>query len=163
YWSLSMRNNVTRAFSGGTSLGFFAANTMSWQIRYESDTHGTANRTIVGYKENWKMDPDAASSSTLQYVTGAFRNWRYSYPPHREDALLGVMEAGYPVTGDMIVSNPTHWVWSNTGAVMGTHLIGLLGYEVDAEFGDQPSDTVVLANSPYATATKSGYSQMTIY
>ena len=36
------------------------------------------------------------------------------------------------VPGDLIVSDPNHWVFTNTGVAAGQRLPGLLGYEVDA-------------------------------
>ena len=35
YWSRRMRRNVAAARNAGVGLGFFSANTMYWQIRYE--------------------------------------------------------------------------------------------------------------------------------
>src|SRR5262249_26276375 len=74
YWTLEMRQNVTQARDGGVSLGFFAANTIYWQVRYEPSTvDDTLNRTIVGYKEDAAMDPAAQNPSTYPQITTLFR------------------------------------------------------------------------------------------
>ncbi len=166
YWSYEMRQNVTAIRDQGVSLGFLGANDIYWQIRYEPSTFdSTANyRTIVGYKENWQNDPDALNSATYYLVTARWRDPRYTYPGHPEDALIGVMYSGdEPVNADLVVSTPFHWAFANAGLQAGSHLTGLLGYEVDKEFGDQPANTVVLAHSPYKFNNGTHYSDMTIY
>jgi len=67
--------NVTAARDQGVGLGFFVANSIYWQIRFEpSLLDGTANRTIVGYKENWQNDPDAQNPATYYLVTTRWRD-----------------------------------------------------------------------------------------
>jgi hypothetical protein len=69
-----------------------------------------------------------------------------------------------PVNADIVVVNPSSWVFNNTGLTNGSHITGLLGYEVDREFGDQPANTVLLAHSPYVTSSgQTQYADMTIY
>jgi CheY-like chemotaxis protein len=165
YWTLQMRQNITTARDLGISLGFFGANTLYWQIRYEpSPISGVANRTVVGYKEDAAKDPDAQSPSTYPLISKKFRDPHGSLPAQPEDALVGVMYDYSPVDNDILVVNPSHWVFAGTGLNNGSHLPGLLGYEVDREFGHQPSNTVVLAHSPYTTNSGSTqFADMTIY
>ena len=74
YWTLQMRQNITTARDAGVNLGFFGANTLYWQIRYEpSPISGVANRTVVGYKEDAANDPDAQTPSTYPLITTQFR------------------------------------------------------------------------------------------
>ena len=52
YWSMGMRTNIQNAVNtGGVNLAVFSGNTGDWQIRYEPDANGIANRTEVGYKD----------------------------------------------------------------------------------------------------------------
>jgi hypothetical protein len=66
YWSWEMRQQITGARDLGVNLGFFGANDIYWQIRLEpSPITGDANRTVVGYKDSWPMDPMAANLDLL--------------------------------------------------------------------------------------------------
>jgi hypothetical protein len=71
------------------------------------------------------------------------------------------------IRGDLVIDDASSWVWAGTGAKSGDHLSGLLGYEADREFGNQPLGTVRLAHSPYVAKTSAGpetrYADSTIY
>ncbi|MDO8432905.1 MAG: hypothetical protein Q7S58_10910 [Candidatus Binatus sp.] len=165
YWTLEMRQNVTSARDHGINLAFFGANSIYWQVRYEpSPINGAPNRTLVGYKQDAAKDPAAQNPATYPQITTRFRSPHGNLPGQPEDALVGVMYDYGPVDTDIVVVNAAHWIFANTGLQNGSKLTGLLGYEVDREFGNQPANTVVLAHSPYTT--KSGSTQfadMTIY
>src|SRR6267154_1779659 len=167
YWSYEMRQNVTAARDAGVGLGFFVANSIYWQIRFEpSLLDGTANRTIVGYKENWQNDPDAQNTATYYLVTTRWRDSHVTLPPSPEDALIGVMYNGHePVDSDIIISNPGSWVLNGTGLKAGDHLVGLLGYEVDVSYGNAPANTEIVAHTPYVFSGdhSTQYSDMTDY
>ena len=80
YWSANMRNNVQAARDAGVSLAFFSGNNMYWKTRYSTsiDGSGTAERTIVCYKETWANAPiDPQDPPTW---TGTWRDPRYSPP-----------------------------------------------------------------------------------
>jgi hypothetical protein len=66
-----------------------------------------------------------------------------------EDAFVGVMYNFYPVKTDMVISNASNWIFAGAGLANGSIVRGIIGYEADREFGDQPSNTVVLAHSPW--------------
>ena len=69
-----------------------------------------------------------------------------------------------PVDSDVVVVNPSHWVFANTGLNSGAHLAGLLGYEVDAISGHAPANLVDLAHSPYVFSDGSNQvADMTVY
>ena len=59
YWSKAQRDNVVAARNGGTNLAFFAGNDVYWKTRWEpsQDGSGTANRTLVCYKDTWAGSP----------------------------------------------------------------------------------------------------------
>ncbi|HEY3055960.1 MAG TPA: N,N-dimethylformamidase beta subunit family domain-containing protein [Thermoanaerobaculia bacterium] len=165
YWSYEMRRNVERARDRGVNIGFLSSNTSYWQIRLESDSKGQPSRTIVSYKESaLSSDPIAKDGDpTNDYlVTTLWRNPPVNLP---EEMLKGSMWTFHngAVTGDIVVENTSHWVFSNTGLKPGDHLPGLLGYEVDRTFSAFPPDTVRLAHSPFNKNGITDYSDMTIY
>jgi hypothetical protein len=154
YWSLEMRQNVTAARDAGAGLGFFSANSMYWQIRYEpSPITGAADRTIVGYKETADTDdPDASNPATYPLITTRFRDTHGNLPGQPEDSLIGIMYNGAePASGDVVVKNTATWVFAGTGLQDGDHLPGILGYEVDGLFNDAstPANLIQIAHSPY--------------
>ncbi|HWS72524.1 MAG TPA: N,N-dimethylformamidase beta subunit family domain-containing protein, partial [Thermoanaerobaculia bacterium] len=120
YWSYAMRQNVEAARDQGVNLGFFAGNSVYWQIRYEpSPVSGFADRTIVGYKETaLTKDPYATDkdSTNNKYIT---TSWRSSTLNDSEDALVGTLYF-YDDTnccGDITIDDVTSapWVFANTG------------------------------------------------
>ncbi len=90
YWSGGQRANVEAARNAGVNLAFFSGNEVFWKTRWETsiDGSGTANRTLVCYKEthaNAKIDPTAS-------WTGTWRDPRFSPPGdggRPENALTG--------------------------------------------------------------------------
>ena len=64
YWSGNMRNNVEAALKAGVSLAFFSGNEDFWKTQYQSDTiDGTADRTLVSYKETHNEPPYGTSAN----------------------------------------------------------------------------------------------------
>jgi hypothetical protein len=167
YWSWQMRDNLEAARDKGVNLGFFSANTGYWQVRFDADSMGNADHTVVCYKDR-RLDPVSTDPVNQHLTTTRFREAPVNRP---EDALLGVMydirEGETFVRGDLVIDDASSWVWAGTGVKSGDHLSGLLGYEADREFGDQPLDTVRLAHSPYVATTSKGpetrYADSTIY
>jgi hypothetical protein len=170
YWSYEMRANVESALAGGVHLGFFSANDIYWQVRFEpSPLTGVADRTMTSYKESaGTKDPFATDSdpNNNKYVT---TNWRSAPVNRPEAALIGVQYIYDPVDTDLVIDNVTSapWVFANTGLHSGDHLLGLVGYEVDAMSANSPAGTVRLGHSPF-TDTKGSmpvtrFSDMTVY
>jgi hypothetical protein len=144
YWSYPMRWNVKGARDRGINLAFLSSNTSYWQVRFEPSTaDGTANRTMVCYKST--ADPIFNTPSNY-FTTVAFRS---APVPDWESSLLGV---SFNFTGpdlDMVVTDPSHWIFANTGLRAGQRLLGLLGYEIDATNRFSPPGTRVACASPY--------------
>lgn len=162
YWNWAQRANVIAARDAGVSLGFFSANTMYWQIRYEPDSAGTPDRTIVCYKGlATTEDPDYLSgdSNLMKYTTVQWRQPPVNLP---EDAVIGVMYYTNPVQSDIVVDDASSWVYKGTGLVHDSRLRGLLGYEVDQMYGHAPANTVRVAHSVFGTAAQD-YSDATVY
>jgi len=160
YWSWAMRANVQAARDAGVNLAFFSGNTLYWQIRMEaSPATGAANRVIVCYKST-TLDPYYTDSDPTnnKYVTTLWRAAPVSLP---EEGLIGSQYIICCFDGDLIVSNGSHWVFAGTGVANGDHITGLLGYEMDGRFGNEPANTVTLTSTPIPLARRD--SQMTIY
>jgi hypothetical protein len=163
YWSPAMRTHVEAGRDRGVHLAFLGAGACFWRIRFEPDSRGVANRTIVGYKEKaGDEDPLALDGNPAndRSITGRWRDRPGSRP---EERLIGVMYAADPVEGDVIVEAPAHWAFAGTGLKRGDALNGLLGYEVDAIYGDSPAGLVRLAHSPFVDHGRTRYADMTLY
>jgi hypothetical protein len=159
YWSAEMRNHVEAARDAGVHLGFFCANSAYWQVRLEpSAASGSADRIMVCHKKA-RRDTDAEPGRATD-------KWRSTAVARPEEALIGVMYAGDPVDGDIVVDAPEHWVFDGTGLARGDRLAGLLGYEVDCVHGHGPAGVAVLAASPWKAANGadlSGVAHMAVH
>jgi len=151
YWTWAMRQHLEAARDRGTHLAFFSANSGYWQIRLEPGRlNGDWNRTIVAYKE-WALTNDPLfldrDPSNDHFVT---TKWR-SPPVNRPEAALigGMFLEGTPeIDGDLVIESPFYWLVQNTGLERGTHLPGLLGYEIDGLADSSPPNITVIARSP---------------
>jgi hypothetical protein len=161
YWTAPMRDHVEAARDAGVHLGFFSANSAYWQIRLEpSVASGSDDRIMVCHK---KARRDPLFETERSQVTD---QWRSASVDRPEEQLIGVMYAGDPVDGDIVVSNASHWVFDGTGLANGARLRGLLGYEVDAVQGRGPQGVEILAASPWTALNdpqKQGVAHMTLH
>ena len=87
YWSTAMRQNITRARDGGTSLAFFGADDGYWHVRLQASPLGP-DRVVVCYKDA-ALDPIAAQNPESATV-----GWRDPPLFQPENDLLGAMYAG---------------------------------------------------------------------
>ncbi len=139
YWSKQMRGHITKARDNGVNLAFFGANTMYWQIRFESNTTKTnPNRIVVCYKDV-SLDTEKGNLCTER-----FREEPISNP---ESKLLGVQFFAEPVDGDLVVTNANHRLFKGTSLKNGDVLKGLLGYEVDGVTENSPKNVEILTSS----------------
>lgn len=144
YWSFEMRQNVTAIRDQGLHLGFFGANNCYWQIRIDpSPLTGQPRRTMVCYKDRFQEDP-LLGVDTARVTT----RWRDSPVNRPEEALLGVQYDFFPVNGDLVVNNASHFIFEGTGLGNGDRLPGLLGSEADRTFGGGPPNLIRLCFSP---------------
>ncbi len=166
YWSAAMRNGVEQARNAGIGLAFLGANPAYWNMRFEPDRAGVADRVIVCYKSA-ALDPLYGRDNANVTV-----EWRQPPLNRPENALVGIMYTDWTYP-------PTAWPWRVTGAgasdplMAGTGLrpgdaygCNLVGYEFDHIFynGQTPAGLHVLAQS-YADGQDSGpsASQTTYY
>ena len=164
YWSREMRSHVEEARERGLGLGFFSSNTCYWQIRLEpSPLTGQSHRTMVAYKEAarqsdpYAIDDDPAND---RLVTA---QWREAPVNEPEESLIGVMYDAVPVDGDIVISYPSHQIFSTVSLPQDGRLRGLLGYEVDRSFHESPRGMTILAQSPYEVGGRQNHAAMTLY
>jgi hypothetical protein len=188
YWSRAMYDNVYAARDGGTSLGFFAANGIYNQIRFEPSTLNAApNRVMACYKDA-TLDPYNNPSSPLYNPSLTTVTWRDSLLNRPEQQLMGVMYSSYidadnPALTYIVQNSQTssgQLIYGGTGLNDGSQVPKVLGYEFDKQFTiftnpitntDPASKTTVVAgtytllsNSPYTDIYKNAdHSNSSIY
>jgi titin len=183
-----MYDNVYAARDAGTSLGFFAANGIYNQIRFEPSTLNAApNRVMACYKDA-TLDPYNNPSSPLYNPSLTTVTWRDSLLNRPEQQLMGVMyssyiDAGNPALTYIVQNSQTssgQLIYGGTGLNDGNQVPKVLGYEFDKQFSiftnpvtntDPASKTTVVAgtytllsNSPYTDIYKNAdHSNSSIY
>ena len=158
YWSLEMRNGVEAARDAGTNLMFLGANAMFRRIRLE-DTASGPNRKVVNYRiaandPLYGKDDDRVTTS-----------WREAPNPRPESSIIGNFYESNPVDADMVIVNPSHWMFDGTDVRMNQSWKRLVGNEYDRvmlEF-PTPDNIEVLAHSPLVCKGKASFHDMTYY
>src|SRR5260221_8330214 len=94
YWTKEMRDGIEHARDRGVGLAFLGANAGYWQMRFEPDSAGTPDRTIVCYKvqtanNNLALDPLYGRDNTRLTT-----QWRDPALARPENALIGIMFSG---------------------------------------------------------------------
>lgn len=159
YYSLSMRTALVNAIARGVNLVFFGANAIYRHIRLQPSPLGP-DRLEVDYK-NAAADPlyghDNADVTPVA--------WRF--PPNNapESEIIGDYYQCNPVLADMVVADPSSWIFDGTGVQVGTHLKNLVGTEYDHydPHAPGPTDVSILARSPLVCQGKPDYADMTYY
>ena len=158
YYSTLMRDRLQAARDNGTNLAFFGSNAIFRHIRLEPSAVGS-DRLMTCYKIP-EEDPFYGTNDVE--TTG---QWRYPPNARPESVLTGVSYESNPVKADMVIRNPSHWVFAGTDVVDGTVLPGLVGPEYDRVTLDSntPRPIEVLARSPLVCAGRSSHSDMAYY
>jgi titin len=162
YWSKEMYDAAVAARDAGVGLGFFGADAVYWQIRFESSASGVPNRVMVCYKDA-TIDPVQGPTTTVL--------WRNPIINRPEQTLVGVQYSGNqdPPLFNYVVSNSSSWVYRNTGFIDGTVVPGIVGYEWDRYMPDFPAPPAVagtwslLSHSPTMSAYGADYGNSSIY
>ena len=120
-----MRDNVTSAIGAGVNTGFFSANAVYWQIRFEPNSAGVPNRVQVGYKDfattTARPGPDPMWNVNNAVVTTRWRDDPVNLP---ENGLLGVMyQDQVNRSYAYVVQNASNWVYSGSGLVEGIRVL----------------------------------------
>ncbi len=154
YWTKEMRDGVEYARDHGVALAFLGANAAYWQMRFEADSLGVPDRTIVCYKVetlNHDLARDPLYGKDNTRVTA---EWRDPILARPENALIGIMYSsytnqrrGFPWQLSSHIPSP---LLDNTGLQAGqTYGCDIVGYEWDRVFenGATPQGLHVLATS----------------
>ena len=154
YWTKEMRDGVEHARDLGVSLAFLGANAAYWQMRFEPDSTGVPDRTIVCYKvltasHDLAHDPLYGKDNTR--VTS---QWRDPVLARPENALIGIMyseftsqQRGFSWRVSTQAKSP---LLNGTGLQAGQQYgCDVVGYEWDHIFnnGATPAGLQVLAIS----------------
>ncbi|TLY21732.1 MAG: Ig-like domain repeat protein [Nitrospirae bacterium] len=161
YWSKEMFDAAEAARDAGVNLGFFAADTVSAQVRFEPSAAGVANRVMVCYKVA-SLDPVQGPTTTVP--------WRFPPVNRPEQPLRGIL-SNVTYTGNFtnyVVANSSHWVYAGTGVKDGDVVPGMVGYEVDSYQPSYPppntANQTLLSQSPFTTSGGgTGYANASIY
>ncbi|HEY8300992.1 MAG TPA: N,N-dimethylformamidase beta subunit family domain-containing protein [Jatrophihabitans sp.] len=153
YWSGAMYDGVSNALASGVGLGFFGADAIYWQIRFEANAAGTPNRVQVCYKDAAKDPVNGAGTTVL---------WRNPVLNRPEQQLLGSMFVSQQPNGatpaPFVVRNSSHWVYRGSGAADGDSIPGIVGYECDRSQAAYPLPVAaagtytLLSDSPFTTS-----------
>jgi hypothetical protein len=159
YYSLSMRQGMLAARDAGVNLVFLGANAIYRHIRLTSSALGP-DRVEIDYK-NAQADP-------LYGVDNAdVTPWAWRDPPNNapESVILGEMWQCNPVRADMVITDPTNWMFAGTGFVNGSRIAGIVGPEYDHFSPDvpNPGEVTVVAASPVDCGGLSSTANMTYY
>ena len=135
YWTKEMRDGVEYARDHGVSLGFLGADIAYWQMRFETDSKGIPDRTIVCYKVQTDHNDLARDPLYGKDNSRVTSQWRDPVINRPENALIGVMfsdlnhKSSFPWQVSSEVASP---LLNGTGLLPG-HSYGcrLVGYEWD--------------------------------
>jgi hypothetical protein len=158
YWSVEMRNGVEAARDAGVNLVFSGANAVFRQIRLDPSPVGP-NRQQTCYKDA-SEDPIRQTQPALTTV-----NWRDAPVGRPESSLIGQQYESNPVRADMVIVDPSAWVFTGTGVTAGQKLSGVIGSEYDHYHPSQvgPPNVQILAHSPLVCRGIDSYADMTYY
>jgi hypothetical protein len=159
YWSLPMRNGVLQALNVGVNLGILGANACYRQIRLEDSPVGP-NRLQVCYKSAAE-DPLMGKENAV--VTGP----EWSAPPTSwpESQLFGTMYQDVGADADLVVADPSSWIWKGTGVTLGQKLPSVVQGEYDRFDSSLPGprNVHIAAHSPVTNRGPGRFSDMTWY
>jgi hypothetical protein len=159
YFTLAMRLGLTAARDAGVNLIFLGANAAYRHIRLEPSGSGP-DRLEVDYKD---PHADPLFGTDNADVTP----WAWRDPPNNapESELLGEMWQCNPVRADMVVSDPSAWMYADTGLHAGSRIAGIVGPEYDHfdPYSPNPGDVTVVARSPVRCDGHAEEADMTYY
>lgn len=177
YWTKEMRDGVEYARDHGVGLAFMGANASYWQMRFEPDSLGVKDRTIVCYKVLTAGKPNNYVTTDLRrdpfYGKDNSRvtsQWRDPVVNRPENALVGIMfsnfthqQLGFPWQVDADAHSP---LLAGTGLKTGqSYGCDLVGYEWDHQMnnGLTPAGLQILATSKTVSDTNQSDFSNTAY
>ena len=169
YVDYEERQKIESAIANGVSLAMFGADDMYWQVRPDPINNPlNPYRNIINYKDAAAppyLDPYNTPGNPNQYL--ATTQWRNPPLNNPEDKIFksmfglnGTEGSGGSSLQNFVVTNTSHWAFTNTNLKDGDTIKGLkgsadpiLGIEVDISYNDGsigPNDKVtVIGSSPF--------------
>jgi hypothetical protein len=159
YWSLEMRDGAVQALDLGVNLGILGANACYRQIRLQSSPVGP-NRLQVCYKSA-SEDPLFGTDDAV--VTGP--EWLAPPTSWPECQLIGNMYQDVGADADLVVADPSSWVWAGTNVTAGQKLPNVVQGEYDRFDSAYPGprNVDIVAHSPVTNRGPGRYSDVTWY
>ena len=159
YWSLEMRDGALQARSAGVNLAFLGANACYRQIRLEPSPVGPARHEVC-YKsaaEDPETAIDPVRSTAVAWVDGPV--------PWAEQLMIGAQYQAIGADADLVVTDPSSWVWAGTGVTAGQHLPHVVQGEYDRYDPAYPGppDVEIVAHSPVTNNGMHNASDITWY
>ena len=157
YWSSAMRAAVTTARDAGVNVAFLGSNAVFRHIRFASSQFGP-DRLEIGYKR--LSDPLYRHDNSEVTV-----DWREPPVPRPESTLTGVFYECNPVDADLVITDPSSWLFANTPARAGLHLPHVVGPEYDRVNPAVPTPATieVLTHSPVRCRGVASYADSAYY
>ncbi len=170
YWTKEMRDGVEYARDHGVGLAFLGANAAYWQMRFEPDSEGLANRTVVCYKVQTDNNDLARDPLYGKDNTRVTSKWRDPVLNRPENALIGIMYSS--LVGDRVgfpwrvSSQAKSTLLDGTGLKAGLQYgCDIVGNEWDRVFanGATPAGLQVLATTHTVSYTGAPDTSNTTY
>ncbi len=157
YWSYVMRYGVQDAARNGLNVAFLGANACYRQIRFASSALGQ-RREVICYKD---VQEDPIHLKKPWLATGG--SWATSGPSQvPESQFVGAMYQNFGGSGDLVIYEPTSFIFKGMKLHRGSTIPKIIGSEFDAfEPRICPQNVEILAHSP--TKGVVGESDMTYY
>ncbi|MHB8438781.1 MAG: N,N-dimethylformamidase beta subunit family domain-containing protein [Acidimicrobiales bacterium] len=159
YWSLAMREAATTARDSGVNLAFLGANACYRPIRFADSPLGS-NRLQICYKSAAEDPLNGVDDSLVTPVT-----WDSTPTDWAESQLIGAMYQDVGAEADLVVGDPSSWLWSGTALREGQALSKVVVGEYDRYDPAYPSpgNVEILAHSPVANRGPGRFSDVTWY
>jgi hypothetical protein len=158
YYSTAMRQGLQDARDHGVNLAFLGANAMYRHIRFSPSPLGP-DRHETCYKS---ATEDPLRTKDPAEVTVDWRD-----PPNNkpESTIIGDFYQCNPVQADMVVADPSSWLFAGSGATDGQRLANVIGSEYDRYDPRVPSppNVEILTHSPLTCRGRPDYSDATFY
>lgn len=142
YWDIRQFRSVVKMRDAGVNLLFLSGNSVCWVTPFRASSTGRPNRII------FRGGPYGAEN---EYAVNRQRD--HGPFPHRgpdEGLLMGARNVE-PVNGggDWVITQPDHWMFTNTGVKAGDRIPGLIGWEYHGQPADIPGLEVVAAGTAW--------------
>jgi hypothetical protein len=158
YYSTAMRHGLEKALDRGVNLAFFGANASFRKIRLEPSPLG-ADRHQVNYRV---AADDPLNKKQPSEVTVSWREAPSSDP---ESRLIGNTYECNPVQADLVIADPTAWMFAGSGFRKGDKVAKAVGNEYDRVRSgpDTPANVQVLTHSPVTCRGNTSFSDSSWY